>query len=153
VDNIETSESTNQSIAPSTGINDTEESIIGALKDNYDMFQKVANSIEGEPGKFSCSLSGYKSNPTFVIQIDQKDVDITSLSYGKEILDIINRLGFLAIIEYEDNIIFIKQGNTNEMGLMYRKDGKVIKDYNDSQTGASTFIQGNWYYYMNKHNY
>ena len=135
-------------IVNNTPLKDDKESIIGGLKHNYNTFKRVATMMERDPDYFYCYFDKYISSPKPITQFDQFNGDIIQLRNGLQILHIKN-LGFYAVFESEDSIIFIKQSYHNgEYGLMYSKDNKVIADGTDSWGRTTTHIKGNWYYYI-----
>ena len=144
-----------QSIAPSGGIQDSKEGIMNALKDNYDLFQETATFLVNEPGEFACNITDLTKRDitAYMERTDPKNkVDINSLSIGNDLETIIKKLGFEQLIEYQDRIVIIKNSTSEEIGLLYSKDGKeIILDITNSGMAGTTLIQGKWYYFYAKH--
>lgn len=126
----------------------SEEGIIQTFNDNYELFSEVARYIENEPGSFYF----FKTNQELIVKIDSENIDLNYYPVGKQILIIVNELGYIGIVERDDHVTFTKCGGKEERGLMYAKEGTTTDEFDRGIIGKAALIKDNWYYYYFHHN-
>ena len=117
--------------------------IISTFSSNYDLFAQIADYIDRSPDSFYFC----KTTEKFYVRKNGEDIDISNIEIDNQILEIINQLQYEAIIESDNNIVFIRQSGEIEKDVIYMKGEEIPTTYNNIVN-----IKANWYYYQTSHN-
>ena len=124
----------------------SQENILDIFNVNYTLFLEVTNFVENQPNQLSFQKTTEKFYSNQYDGRENKSIDTNSLPVGKQILRLINDLGFKAIITYDYGTLFTKQTGAVEKGLIHmRNDVEPNSRY-------ATYLKENWYYYEINHN-